>query len=184
MLGFATVDSREKDVLVVWLTSQVEPTRAEHTNAVSIKQDDPGCWEKFDALTGNRTVVLTRGSVAPPSLAHAVPTDLIEGFAEETHLRQDGIRRAVRDWRTQLVEPTLPVLPSSDDYELEAEAPVRRTLETANYLARVWSAWLETEAQRVRKSVDPRTGKPPWIMPEELAGPLEQVPASLDLGWV
>jgi hypothetical protein len=35
----------------------------------------------------------------------------------------------------------------------------------------VWSAWLATEEQRVRRTINPRTGTPPWIMPEALGSP-------------
>jgi hypothetical protein len=38
----------------------------------------------------------------------------------------------------------------------------------ANYVRDAWEAWLATDEQRVRRTINPRTGKPPWIMPEEM----------------
>jgi hypothetical protein len=35
-------------------------------------------------------------------------------------------------------------------------------------LTAAWAAWLATEEQRVRRTINPRTGKPPGVMPDEL----------------
>jgi hypothetical protein len=52
------------------------------------------------------------------------------------------------------------------------DEPAYRALSVANYVASVWMAWLATDEQRVRRTIDPRTGEPPWIMPEGLADPV------------
>jgi hypothetical protein len=51
------------------------------------------------------------------------------------------------------------------------ESPEMRALSTADYVAEVWSGWLATEEQRLRRITDPRTGASPWIMPESLCSP-------------
>lgn len=52
------------------------------------------------------------------------------------------------------------------------DKPEFRALAVANYVAAVWSSWLATDEQRVRRTAEPRTGKRPWIMPEELGSPV------------
>ena len=51
------------------------------------------------------------------------------------------------------------------------DQPEYRALSVANYVAAVWSAWLATDEQRVRRAINPRTGTTPWIMPEALGSP-------------
>jgi hypothetical protein len=46
-----------------------------------------------------------------------------------------------------------------------------RALNAANYVRDAWSAWLLTDEQRMRRTINPRTGTTPWIMPDELGSP-------------
>jgi hypothetical protein len=175
MLGFAIVDRQPKaDATAVWLTCR-EGSRVSHTNAVVIANDD----ERYDIrvwnLTADRTVVLTSGTQPPRAFNHALGVDAFNGLIEETAAHQQLIAAAVADYaaRTKsknLVTPefarTRPAL-SIDP----RDEPEFRALAVANYIAAVWSAWLTTEEQRIRRAINPRTGTTPWIMPEGLGSP-------------
>jgi hypothetical protein len=54
----------------------------------------------------------------------------------------------------------------------DRDEPAYRALSVANYVTQVWSAWLATDDERVRRTTNPRTGKTPWIMPEALGSPV------------
>lgn len=180
MLGFATVDhAGSSGTTVVWLTSRIEPNRAEHTNAVTLGANDEDGGHKFQVLVADRLVVLTQGSVAPEWLPSAVTADLIDEWVEYIRQRQEQICAAIAKRSSNLVQPTFPPIPSLDSIEVSAglSDQVKRTFITATYVARTWTAWLETEQQRLRRTVDPKTGATPWIMPDALSGPLEEIPA-------
>lgn len=185
MLGFATVDNGgSTGVTVVWLTSRVQPNRAEHTNAVTLYAADEDCENKFQALVADRLLVLTQGSIAPEWLPSAKTVEAIDGWVEYTAARQDQICAAIAMRSTNLVQPTFPTRPSMDDINISVELAdqVKRTLITATYVARTWTAWLETEQQRLKRTVDPKTGATPWIMPANLSGPRDEVPALVTSG--
>lgn len=187
MLGFAIVDRQPKaDATAVWLTSR-ERSRVSHTNAVVFSNDDDAYEIKLWNLTANRTVVLTQGSRPPRAFHHALSVDAFEGFSEETEAHQQRIERAVSDYAAQMknrkfaapefprTRPTLVVDPR--------DQPEFRALSTANYIAAVWTMWLVTDEQRARRTIDPRTGKPPWIMPEDLGNPeLAEFPPGFSVG--
>jgi hypothetical protein len=66
MLGFAIVDRQPAaSSTAVWLTCHIEGSRVNHTNAVVISHDDERHDAKVRALTIDRAVVLTHGTIPP-----------------------------------------------------------------------------------------------------------------------
>ncbi len=186
MLGFAVVDRLPSgDTTAVWLTSRVEPDRAEHTNAVTLSDSDPDWDRKFRSLIADRIALLTPGSDAPSFLCNAVSVEVLENFRREIDQLQSRIVDAVTEYseRTRsknLVRPTFSPTPSPDDLDLSSRNPALRALATANLLQRLWTCWLVTEEQRRRRSIDPKNGTSPWIMPEDMsAAAIAELPPCL-----
>lgn len=175
MRGFAVVENEADGIVVVWQTSQVEPQRAAHTNAVRIdRREDPEADRKVRSLTQGRIVLLTHGSdrAGLPVEAPPLEADDIALMVRETEDRRAQILEAVRDYgrrsRANVIQPIFAASPKPEDFIRDPKTPVEHTLQTANYLAAAWSAWLVTEEERRRRTVQPRTGKTPWMMPEDL----------------
>ncbi|NKY44310.1 hypothetical protein [Nocardia cerradoensis] len=174
MLGFAIVDRQPAaDATAVWLTSRTDTTIVRNTNAVVIPHDDPDHDSKVQWLISERSVVLTEETTPLPPFENAVQVELFEVLVKSTTAHQERICRAVDDYsrrqRSKLVVPVFQPVP-----ELAAAAqdePRFRALAVANYIGNVWTAWLFTEEQRLRRTVNPRTGETPWIMPEDLNDP-------------
>lgn len=159
----------------VWLIGR-QGSRVTNTNAVVLSHRDKRYGDKVWALTADRAVVLTSGTTPPREIEHALNVEVFDGFIDETAFRQQLIEDAVAAYAAQtknknLVVPEFPrARPTIAEVE-PAGQPQHRALSVANYVAAVWSAWLATEEQRVRRTINPRTGKVPWIMPEELGNP-------------
>ncbi|WP_445159828.1 hypothetical protein ACTXG5_16505 [Mycobacterium sp. Dal123C01] len=177
MLGFAIVDRQPKaNATAVWLTTRVEGSlQVNHTNAAVVQHDDERHDAKVWALTADRVVVLTQGTTPPISFAHALGIEAFDGLLDETAARQQLIADAVTAYAQKTRSRNL-VIPnfSTDRPKLtidERDEPQFRALSVANYVAKVWRAWITTDEQRVRRTINPRTKKPPWIMPEELGDP-------------
>lgn len=171
MLGFAIVDRQPaSDATAVWLTTRVEDTRANHTNAVVMANDDERYADKIWALTADRAVVLTDGTSPPATFENPLTVESFARLISEALDYQKRIGDAVAAARTpkrKLVDPdfprTIPELVPD-----ERDEPQFRALAAANYIANVWSFWLLIDEQRVRRTTDARTGKPPGLMPPEL----------------
>lgn len=176
MLGFAVIDWQNGEgATAVWLTTRVTPERAGHTNAVRVFDDDPAWEVKLRSLVADRAVLLTFGSTPPLALVAPIPADEVAALAAETESYQRRIVDAVemyvaRSRSKALVRPDFPVKVSPPEIHELADAP-QRALATANYLASVWNAWLATDEQRRRRTVDPREGTTPWIMPDDMNSP-------------
>lgn len=177
MLGFVIVDRQPSaKETAVWLTCQLEG-RVGHTNAVVIDGDD----ERYDAkiwhLTAGRAVVLTDGTVPPLDFKHALDPKVFDGFIAEIWDYRKRIVDAVASYAAgaksrNLVMPQFPSSRPALEID-DRNEPAYRALSTANYVRDVWSAWLATEEQRLRRAINPRTGKTPWIMPEELGSAMQ-----------
>lgn len=174
MLGFAIVDRQPAaDSTAVWLTSRIDTTIVRNTNAVVIRYDDPAHDRKIRSLTAEHFVVLTVGTEPPLPFTHANRIGVFDDLIEETIAQQEHICRAVDDYsrrnKTNLVVPTFPLVraPAAP----RQDAPQLRALAIADYVGEAWAAWLYTEEQRVRRTVAPKSGKTPWIMPGELNSP-------------
>lgn len=185
MLGFAIVDRQPSThQTAVWLTTHVGGSSVQHTNAVVIAHDDERYDEKVRALTADRVVVLTAGTKAGKLFRHAVGVGSLAELVNETATRQRAVEEAVtayaaRTKNKNLVVPDFPSAPKPPAGK-PAESH-QRALAVATYVAAVWSGWLVTEEQRLRRTTDPRTGKSPWIMPAELADPeLAEFPPALE----
>jgi hypothetical protein len=125
-------------------------------------------------LTADRAVVLTNGSTPPLPFAHALSVDAFDGLLDETSGHQQLIADAVAGYaaRTKNRNLTTPEFSAAPQLKIDSrDEPAYRTLSVANYVAAVWSAWLATDEQRVRRTINPRTGTPPWIIPEALGSP-------------
>jgi len=173
LLGFAIIDRQVgTDVTAVWLTTRVDDEQVGHTNAVCIVDTDPEREKKLRSLIADRAVILTTGSEPPLPLAAPLEVTAIDELLQETSAHQQRIREAVsKSPRGKgLVQPTFPSAPSAPNTS-ELRDAAQRALITANYLARVWTAWLAAEEQRRRRTIDPRTQTSPWLMPEDMNSP-------------
>ena len=182
MLGFAIVDRRPgAGATAVWLTGRVEAQRVGHTNAVVVQDADEQHDVKVKWLIGDRSVVLTPGTVPPVPFAHALGIDEFAELVEQTTVHQRRIAQAVEDYaaRTRnknIGRPEFPPAPERPDVDQIDSG--QRALSLANYVSSAWAYWLATEEQRRRRVADPRSGHSPWIMPEELGNPvLAEFPA-------
>lgn len=175
MLGFAIVDRQpEATATAVWLTTHAGGTTVQHTNAVVIAHDDVRYETKLRALTADRVVVVTEGSEANGLFSAVLALAALDNLAAETAARQELIEKAIGDYAAETKNKNLVVpeyLPSPPPPTELFPEPQLRALAAANYVAAVWSRWLATEDQRLRRTADPRTGKSPWIMPSNLAQP-------------
>jgi hypothetical protein len=173
MLGFAIVDRQPKaEATAVWLTCRLDGSGVNHTNAVVIAHDDDRHDVKVWNLTADRAVVLTDGTKPPITFKHPLAIDALTGLIDETSAYQQRIIEAVADYakRTKNKNLVAPIF-ARDRAELKPDGrhePAYRALSAANYVRDAWAAWLATEEQRVRRTINPRTGKPPGIMPEEM----------------
>lgn len=173
MLGFAIVDRQPKaESTAVWLTCRLERSGVNHTNAVVIAHDDDKHDQKVWNLTADRAVVLTDGTKPPIKFEHPLAIGAFDGLIDETFELQQRILKAIADHakRTKNKNLVAPVF-AGTRAELRPDArdePAYRALSAANYVRDAWEAWLATEEQRVRRTVNPRTGKPPGVMPDEL----------------
>jgi hypothetical protein len=176
MLGFAIVDNQPAETeTAVWLTSHIDGSSVNHTNAVVITHDDERHDAKVWALTRDRVVVLTNGTKPPIPFEHVLSLQALDELLDETSAHQQLIADAVAAYamRTKKRNVTVPEFSSAPTFTIDdRDEPAYRALSVANYVAKVWSAWLATEEQRLRRTTEPRTGKTPWIMPEDLNSPL------------
>lgn len=180
MRGFATIDNQPGSELVaVWITALVERQRAGHTNAVCVdKVSDPDAPRKLRSLTRGYAVLLTEGSTLDALPIEGKPLSVadIEALVSETEDHQDRITAAVAEHAAKtrnksLVPPVFSPSPMPADFGVDEETATSRALKTANYAARAWTGWLATDEQRRRRTIQPRTDKTPWIMPEDLNDP-------------
>jgi hypothetical protein len=187
--GIATIDHRPgSDIVVVWLTKRTEQLRADHTNAVSVDlASDPDAIEKLRSLTRSCTVLITDGSAIDglPIDGEPLTTSDIDALVAATKAHQASILEAVKSFKRQtrsssLKDPAFPPNPEATDFRTDDDRPSQRALSTANYAARAWTAWLQTEEERRRRTARPRTGETPWMMPDGLDSPdVSPLPAAL-----
>ena len=175
MLGFAIVDRQPTaDATAVWLTCR-EGDRVNHTNAVVILHNDERHDAKVWNLTADRAVVLTNGTTPPIPFKYTHSVGAFDSLLDEAFAYQQRITDAVADYaaRTKNRNLVMPDFPSTrPEHKIDdRDEPEYRALSAANYVRDAWSAWLATDEQRVRRTVNPRTGTTPWIMPDELGSP-------------
>lgn len=186
LLGFAIIDRRpDSGRVAVWLTSRTEAKRAEHTNAVvvDLAEGRRATTQLFD-LTRLRAVLATEPStVCDLGLTEEVilPIDL-QRLILETKEQQGRIISAIEEYgrRSRNRYLVKPDFLSEPRYAAAHNCcSVARVLELAEYLRASWEAWLVTEHERVRRTVQPRTGDTPWMMPESMNSPtILELPSS------
>ena len=180
MRGIATIDRRlNSDIIAIWQTSAVEPLRADHVNAVLIDlASDPEAIKKVRSLTRDCGVLLTDGSSIDglPLVGEPLTIADIEDLVSETESHQEAVLAAIADYKRRtgsfsLKDPVFPMSPKAANHLPSEDVPAQRALATASFLARAWTVWLRSDEERRRRTVRPKTGETPWIMPAELNSP-------------
>jgi hypothetical protein len=151
-----------------------------NVNAVVLNLDtDLQAEQKLHALTRGGIVLATGGTTLAglPISGAALRQSDLSALLAEAKQHQALIVAAVADYKARagsktLVEPNFPADPRVEDFEPGDDSPAKRALALANYACRVWSVWLQTDAERRKRTVQPRTQVTPWIMPDELNSPL------------
>lgn len=179
MRGVATIDRQPNgDTIVVWVTSR-EGLNATHTNAVEVAvADADDALDAVISLTRCCAVLVTDGSTLDGLPIEGTPlrrADL-DGLLEEVAEEQGAIVAAVRDHQRRtrsksLVVPQFPRAPSAEDFAPEEDTPSARAFALANFAQRAWTSWLRTDEERRRRTVQPKTGLTPWVMPEAMNAP-------------
>ncbi len=173
MLGFAIVDNQPAaTATAIWLTSRLEGSQVGHTNAVVIRHDDERHDTKVWNVTADRAVVLTTGTAAPIAFKHTIELKAFDSLLAETSGFQKRIIDAVAEYAGRTKSKNL-VGPAFTAHWIELkpadhDEPAYRALSAANYVRDVWAAWLATDEQRLRRTINPRSGRAPWIMPDDL----------------
>lgn len=175
MLGFVVIDAQEpSDQVAVWLTSLVESHRADHVNAVVVERDDHRLLDQMQALAADRAVLTTDGTVLGglqlkvDPLTSASLTVLLDETLEHRMRITAAVASYGREHGTKPVPPRFYGGDRLADVPLSEESAAGRALRTATILARAWTAWLQSDEQRRRRTVRPQDGGTPWMMPEEL----------------
>lgn len=157
MRSVAVVDNRDGTTIAVWITTRVSPLLVSNVNAVVVDTaTDPRAIEKVRLLTCGRTVLLTRGSTSNGLPADCEP-HVIEDVGRlivRTEVMQHDVLEAVADQRRKLAPPEFAAVPRESDYRPAQDTPVGRALATANYLARAWCVFLQTDDERRKRVVN------------------------------
>ena len=179
MRPIVTIDRQPTtDTVAVWVTHR-EGLDARHTNAVVIDlATDPDAVRKVHSLTRGSIVLATDGTTLDglPVADAPLTVDAIGNLLAEVEELQKTVSLAVTDYRertrsSSLVELVFLSLPMVDKFRPSADEAPLRALATANYVRSASSAWLRTDEERRRRTVKPKTGISPWIMPESLCAP-------------
>lgn len=179
MRGIATIDRQpDSDNIAIWVTSRTD-MQAGHTNAVTIDLTaDPRAMDKVRSLTRCSAVLLTEGSTADglPIDGEPLTSADVEALVTEIEAQRVAITDAVQEYKRRsrsktLTEPEFQSLPSPDSFHPKDDTAKSRAFALANLLQKLWTEWLRTDEERKRRTVQPRTGKTPWVMPEHLNAP-------------
>lgn len=179
VLNVATIDAQPgSNKVAVWLTSRIAKYDAGNTDSVVVdRTEDPAALDKIRWLTRTAVVVATPGSDLSALPIEGDPLD-VQAFMDliaETEAHQARITEAVQGYMTRtrsktLVLPNFSRGPTLDELGRSTMAGVAHgsALAVANSLCRIWRLWLETDKQRLQRTVQPRSGRTPWIMPDDL----------------
>jgi hypothetical protein len=179
MRGIAVIDRQAGAAqIAVWITSR-DGALASSTNAVVIDaKGDPDAVEKVRSLTRCCAVLATDGTTLDGLPIDAKPLTVADvgGLLDEVEEQQARILEAITDYKRRtrsktLIEPTFPARPAHEDFTPSEDTASQRAFTTANLVGRAWSTWLKTDEERRRRTQQPKTGKTPWIMPEEMNSP-------------
>lgn len=176
MRGLATIDRQpDGDAIAVWITSRGQAGAA-HGNAVVVDvSSDPDALEKVRSLTRCCAVLVTDGSTLDGLPVEGTPlcaADL-ELLVSETVERQEAIVEAVNEYKRRtrsktLTLPTFAAPARAEDFPPRDGTASSRAFALANFAQSAWTTWLQTDEERRRRTIQPKTGLTPWVMPEEL----------------
>lgn len=131
--------------------------------------------EKVRSLTRCCAVLATDGTTLDGLPIDGEPLSVadVAVLLDEVEAQQARILEAIIDYKRRtrskaLIEPTFPARPAHEDVTPSEDTASQRAFTTANLVGRAWSTWLKTDEERRRRTVQPKTGKTPWIMPEEM----------------
>jgi hypothetical protein len=176
MRGIAVIDRQPGEAqIAVWITSR-SGVQAANVNAVVIDVDaDPDAEEKLRSLTRCSVVLATDGTKLDGLPIEGEPLSVadVDVLLDEVEAQQASILDAITDYKRRtrskaLIEPTFPTRPAREDFTPSEDTASQRAFTTANFVGRAWSAWLKTDEERRRRTEQPKTGKTPWIMPEDM----------------
>lgn len=175
--GIAVLDRQPgSDAAAVWITSRGLGLDVANVNAVVLDlASDPDATEKVRALTRCCVVLATNGTTLdgwPIEGEPFVEADLDSLLAEIAE-HQQRITDAVKAYKSRthsktLAEPLFPPVPNAEDFAPDEDTASRRAFMLANYVGRVWGSWLKTDEERRRRTVQPKTGATPWVMPDDM----------------
>lgn len=176
MRGIAVIDRPAGAAqIAVWITSR-NGSQAINANAVVIDADgDPDAVKKVRSLTRCCAVLATDGTKVDGLPIEGEPLSVadVAVLLDEVEAQQARILKAITDYKRRtrskaLIEPTFPSRPAREDFMPSEDTPSQRAFSTANFVGRAWSTWLKTDEERRRRTEQPKTGKTPWIMPENM----------------
>lgn len=175
MRWIATVDrQRGAEEVAVWVTSNTPGDRAMNVNAVVMNFHDPDTIGKFGSLTRGRVLLLTDGTSLEglPFEGEPISAADLERLLDEVSDHQAAVLSAIADYKNRtksrsLVDPMFPSRPSRDRFAQVEDSPPARAIALANFAGAAWTAWLQTDAERIKRTVQPKTGLTPWIMPAD-----------------
>jgi hypothetical protein len=176
MRGITVIDRQAGAAqIAVWVTSR-NGAQASNTNAVVIDADgDPDAIEKVRSLTRCCAVLATDGTTLHGLPIEGKPLSVadVAVLLDEIEAQQGRILQAITDYKRRtrsktLIEPTFPARPAREDFTPSEDTASQRAFTTANFVGRAWSTWLRTDEERRRRTEQPKTGKTPWIMPEDM----------------
>lgn len=180
MRGIAVVDRHpDSDEIAVWITSRGFGTEVSNVNAVVIDTaTDPEATEKVRSLTRRYVVLATNGTTLEGLPIEGTPIReadlglLLKEIADQQQRIVDAVQAYKARTRSKaLTEPTFRTFPNFEDMAPDEDTAPRRAFLVANYVGRVWASWLETDDERRRRTVQPKTNASPWIMPEDMNDP-------------
>jgi hypothetical protein len=179
MRGIATIDRQfGGDAVAVWVTT-AKGTQAWHVNAVEIAaEDEAEVHEAVSSLTRCSAVLVTEGSHLDGLPVDGTPLTMadIEDLVTATEAQQDAILLAIKDFKRSAKSasvklPTFQLSAKAADFAADDDTASGRAFATANFLAKAWTAWLNTDEERRRRTAKPKTGETPWIMPPAMNSP-------------
>lgn len=180
MVRVVTVDRQAGQAKAAfWITTQGSVSDRSHANAVVVDlEGNTEAARMTRSLTRDCYILITDGTTLDelPVEGSVLHMADIEDLVAITEAHQAAILEAVDDYRERthsqsIVSPEFPPSPELTHHAPNQDSPPQRALAAANFLAKAWVNWLKTEDERLRRTVRPKTGETPWMMPKGLDQP-------------